>query len=195
MKTILTLILCLFSSASFAFEIYALGASAINCKGVPPEQGFVPQLEKLLRSDGIDVRVINGGVNGDKPSWMINRIDGAITPETKLFIFQPSNNEKNPRFNIEYTEKILEKFQNLKMPVIFARALTAQTDEEAQATAKKYGAYYYGEFSKGVPVDRVHHQFDEQNEWGGHMTAEGCKLVAVNMYPLVKKVISEQSIK
>jgi hypothetical protein len=47
---------------------------------------------------------------------------------------------------------------------------------------------------KDVPVDRIHRQFD-MGSGGGHMTAEGCQLVASNILPLVKHVLEERNIK
>jgi acyl-CoA thioesterase-1 len=54
--------------------LIALGDSLTQGYGLPPEQGFVPQLEAWLRAKGEDVRVINAGVSGDTTAGGRSRI-------------------------------------------------------------------------------------------------------------------------
>ncbi|NBR78950.1 MAG: hypothetical protein EBT71_02740 [Alphaproteobacteria bacterium] len=46
-------------------EIFALGDSLTAGYGLPPGDGFTPQLQAALRARGHNVRVVNGGVSGD----------------------------------------------------------------------------------------------------------------------------------
>ena len=46
-------------------EILAFGDSLMAGYGVPREEGFAPQLEKLLRRAGLAATVINAGVSGN----------------------------------------------------------------------------------------------------------------------------------
>ena len=73
-KLLLFGFLAVFSAAAAAFEIYALGTSNTNCKGVDRAKTFTAHLEELLRADGVDARIINGGVDGDRPVWMEKRL-------------------------------------------------------------------------------------------------------------------------
>jgi hypothetical protein len=50
-----------------AFEIYALGTSATNCKGVDRDKIYTARLQEILRRDGLDATVVNGGIDGDRP--------------------------------------------------------------------------------------------------------------------------------
>lgn len=185
--------LSIFSTSAMSFEILALGTSDTNCKGVDRSKIFPVHLEELLGADGFDVHVINGGVDGDKPVWMVNRLAGAINEKTRLVIFEPGSNDKNKASNVEYSEKILSQMQDRKMPTIYISQRIIQTDEEGEATAKQFGAYYYGHWGRDVPRDRIYRQFDMAN--GGHMTAEGCQLWAKNIAPLVKSILLERDIK
>ena len=197
MRKLLVLALLVLSPASsMAFEIFALGTSNTNCKGVERGKIFPVQLEELLRADGLDATVINGGVDGDKPFFMMNRLfgQGSVSVKTKLVIFEPGPNDKNKSSNVDYSEKILARLQERGIPTIYVSNGLIQTNEEAQDTARKYGAYYYGFWTKGVPVDKIHRQYDEPGK-AGHMTAEGCQLWARNMRTFVKKVLSEKGIK
>jgi hypothetical protein len=85
------------------------------------------------------------------------------------------------------------------MPTIYVSGGVFETREQASARAQKYGAVYYGSFAQGVPVDHAHWQYDNEKQFGGsgkgpggHMTAEGCLMVAQGMAPLVEKTLVEK---
>ena len=78
----------------------ALGASNTEGKGrgatpdgVPREQAFPAQLEKILGAQGCKVRVQNAGIAGDTTSGMLRRLPGAIAKDTKVLILQPGGND------------------------------------------------------------------------------------------------------
>ena len=136
-------LLCVTLSAN-AFEILAFGTSATNCKGIGRDQIFPVKLQELLRADGMDVTVINAGVDGDKPIWMVNRIKNLIKSETKIVLFEPGPNERNKAYSIGPTEEIMAYLQSLQMPTIYMSNAVVQTNDEAAEFAGKYGAYYFG---------------------------------------------------
>lgn len=192
-KLLLVGLLAMFSTSSMAFEIFALGTSNTNCKGVDRSKIFTVHLEELLRADGFDAHVVNAGVDGDKPNWMINRLTSAKLEKTRLVIFEPGANDMNKASNVEALEKILSQLQGREIPTIYVSIGLIQTAKEADNTARKYGAYYYGSWIKDIPVDKDHRQFDRSQ--GGHLTAKGCQLWAKNMFPLVKRILVEKNIK
>ena len=192
MKNIFTVIFVLFFSTNiFAFEMLALGTSNTNCKNT--NAAYTNTLNELITKDGIRAQVINGGVDGDKPSFMLKRINDSINQNTKLVIFEPGPNESK-RWNLEAADKILDKLQKKNIPTIYVSHQRIETDEEAAERAKKYGAYYYGKWNKDVPTDREHRQYDYPPGTPGHMTAQGCILWANNIFPLIKQVIKERNI-
>ena len=80
--------------------IVALGASNTEGKGrgatnmgVPREQAYPAQLERLLRQRGINARVINAGIAGDTTGGMLARLDSAVPSGTSLVILQPGGND------------------------------------------------------------------------------------------------------
>ena len=193
-KLMACLALLALSCNAFSFEIFALGTSNTNCKGAG--QAYTNKLNELLSANKINSNVINAGVDGDRPAFMMNRLTQRIKdyPDTKLVIFEPGPNERNPRFSLGPAEEILAYLQKIQMPTIYVSHTVVQSPEDAAEMAKKYGAYYYGDWAQGVPRDTDHRQFDTGSS-GGHMTVQGCQLWAKNIFPLVEKVIKEKNIK
>jgi len=189
-------------SDGFAFEIFALGTSLTNCHGVDRDKIFPVRLQEILRADGFDATVVNGGVDGDEPRLMMRRLQAAMNSNTRMVIFEPGGNDADKSSNVLYAEKILSYLKEQNVPTIYASIGRIQTTEEGSQTAKKYDAYYYGHWHKNVPRDGVHYQFDVDpnphhvnKSHYGHMSAEGCLLVAKNMTPLVEKILREKSIR
>jgi len=192
---ILFFTLLLVSSTAFGFEIYALGTSNTNCK--MGEQEFTGRLNKLLRQNNIDATVINGGINGDKPVWMLNRLKRNINKETKIVIVEPGPNEANKTFSVDTSSEILAYLQSINMPTIYVSNYSIQTPEEAEPFATHYGAHYYGNWSKGVPVNAQYRTYDQPGTKypAGHMTADGCGLWAEQMFPVLQAIISTYNLR
>jgi acyl-CoA thioesterase I len=76
-----------------SITIVALGASNTYGKGVARNQAYPAQLEAMLRSKGLDVRVVNAGINGDTTGGMLSRLDGVAPAGTKLVLLQPGGND------------------------------------------------------------------------------------------------------
>jgi hypothetical protein len=189
-RALLPLLLVL-SFNAFGFEIYALGTSNTNCKNAG--QTYTKTLNELFKQEGIDATVINGGVDGDRPVWMMNRLTSNVNNNTKIVIFEPGPNDRNKTSNVEESEKILSYLKQHNMPTVFVSNSIIWSKEEADQMAAKYNAYYYGHWAKNIPKDTTHRQFDIGSE-GGHATSEGCKLWATYMFPLLKQVMKEQNI-
>jgi hypothetical protein len=192
-KRIIFLALGLISINSFAFEIFALGTSNTNCKGAG--QAYTTKLNELLIEDKINATVINAGVDGDRPAFMMTRLEQGLKANAniKIVIFEPGPNERNKSFNLGPSEEILAYLQKLSMPTIYVSHQAIQSGEEGREMAKKYGAYYYGHWIKDIPVNTTNRQYDQPGQ-AGHMTVAGCQLWANNMFPFVKEVIKARNI-
>ena len=77
-----------------AATVVALGASNTYGKGVARNQAFPAQLEAILRAKGLNVRVINAGINGDPTENMLRRLDSAVPNGTSVVILQPGGNDR-----------------------------------------------------------------------------------------------------
>ncbi|QWD74248.1 hypothetical protein FD961_09335 [Polynucleobacter sp. TSB-Sco08W16] len=194
-KIIISMVLSSLSMSSLGFEIFALGTSNTNCKN--SGQAYTTRLNELLAQDKINANVINAGVDGDRPAFMMTRLEQGLVvyPNTKMVIFEPGPNEKNPRFSLGPSEEILAYLKKLNIPTIYVSTSVIQSDEEAQELATKYGAYYYGHWNKNIPTDSDHRLFDMPGGGGGHMTVVGCQKWAQYMLPTIKQVMKEKNIK
>jgi acyl-CoA thioesterase-1 len=76
-----------------AITIVALGASNTYGRGVARNQSYPAQLEAMLRAKGLNVRVINAGVNGDTTGGMLSRLNSAVPPGARVVILQPGSND------------------------------------------------------------------------------------------------------
>jgi acyl-CoA thioesterase I len=77
-----------------AATVVALGASNTYGKGVARNQAYPAQLEAILHSRGINVHVVNAGINGDTTQGMLNRVDHAVPNGTSAVILQPGGNDR-----------------------------------------------------------------------------------------------------
>lgn len=77
-----------------AATVVALGASNTFGKGVSRSQAYPAQLEALLRAKGINVRVVNAGINGDTTGGMLARLDRVVPKGTAVVILQPGGNDR-----------------------------------------------------------------------------------------------------
>ena len=193
LKLALLCIVLFIALPSYGFEIFALGTSNTNCKGAG--QAYTSTLNDLLGQEKINAQVINSGVDGDKPTFMMTRLGQNLkaNPNIKIVIFEPGPNERNKSFNLGPSEEILTYLQKINMPTIYVSHQAIQSNEEASELAKKYGAYYYGHWIKNVPIDTAHRQYDQPGQ-AGHMTVVGCQLWAKNMMPMIDQVIKEKNI-
>ncbi len=74
--------------------IVALGASNTYGKGVSRGEAYPAHLQRMLRSKGIQARVINAGINGNTTGQMLARLDSAVPPGTRVVILQPGGNDR-----------------------------------------------------------------------------------------------------
>jgi acyl-CoA thioesterase I len=86
-------ILSLSAAAAEPVTIVALGDSLTAGYGLPPEDGFVPQMQAWLAGQGADAVVLNAGVSGDTTAGGVSRLDWALTPDTDALIVNLGGND------------------------------------------------------------------------------------------------------
>ena len=81
------------SPAAAEVTVAALGDSLTQGYGLPPDEGFVPQLEAWLAARGAEARVINAGVSGDTTAGGLSRVGWTLTPEVDAMIVALGGND------------------------------------------------------------------------------------------------------
>ena len=130
--------------------IVALGASNTEGKGrgltnmgVPREQAYPAQLERLLRARGINARVLNAGVAGDTTAGMLARLDAAVPTGTTLLILQPGGHDArrgvggNEQTNVAEIER---RMQARGIPVIVLHPFGAGLGQYRLADGQHFSA-------------------------------------------------------
>lgn len=100
-----------------AATVVALGASNTAGKGVSPSQAYPAQLEAMIRARGLDVTVINAGINGDSTGGMMARLDSTVPRGTKVVILQPGGNDMR-RGTPNYTAAIQARLKAMGVKIV-----------------------------------------------------------------------------
>ena len=74
-------------------EILAFGDSLTAGYGLPAAAAFPARLEARLRAEGIDVKIVNGGVSGDTTTDGLARLDWALADKPDLVILALGAND------------------------------------------------------------------------------------------------------
>jgi acyl-CoA thioesterase I len=142
---VLSIFLCSTPILAAPVTILALGDSLTEGYGLPPDQGFVPQLQAWLATHGQDVTVINGGVSGDTTAGGLSRLDWSLTPEVNAMIVNLGGNDllrgidpANSRANLD---GILAGAKTKGLPVLLV----------AQNAPGNYGKDYQTNFDAMYP--------------------------------------------
>ena len=180
-------------------KIVVLGDSLVAGYGLPPGEGFVPQLQKALDSAKIDAEIINAGVAGDTSSQGLARLDWSVPEDAAGVILELGANDALRAQDPASTEKALdEALTRLKargLPVLLAgmRAppnlgpdYSERFDAIYPRLAQKHAVGFYPFFLDGVAGERALNQPD-----GMHPTREGVALIVERMLPAVKALVAE----
>lgn len=73
--------------------LVAFGDSLTAGYGLPPEDGFVPQLQAWLAERGAEVTVQNAGVSGDTTAGALARIDWTLSAPVDAMIITLGGND------------------------------------------------------------------------------------------------------
>ena len=182
-------------------NILAFGDSLTAGYGLPPGQGFVPQLEDTLRRNGVRAHVVNAGVSGNTAAngrarvrWTLDGLK--VKPDLAIVALGANDMLRgySPEQTREDLDAILAEFKNRDIPVVVAGMLappnlgaryTSAFNSIFPDLARKYGAPLYPFFLAGVAgnpalnlPDRVHPNF------------QGIKRMVSGIAPTVMKALA-----
>lgn len=181
-------------------RVVALGDSLTHGYGLPPADGFVPQLEGWLRRNGAeDVTVVNAGVSGDTTAGGLARLEWSLGDGADALIVELGGNDLlrgiDPAASRANLDAILRKAGERGLPVLisgleapgnygpdYKRAFDAMFPE----LAEEYGALLDPSFLEGVQDDRSLWQPD-----GIHPNAAGVAVIVERIGPLVLELVEQ----
>ena len=187
------------SAEAAPVKILALGDSLTAGFGLPPGQGFVPQLQKALKDSGIDAEVQDGGVSGDTTAGGLARLDWALAENPKVVIVELGANDAlrglDPAQARSNLSAILAKLTAQNRGVLLAGMLAppnlgsdygAAFNAIYPDLARQYGVVLYPFFLDGVAANPALNQPD-----GLHPTAAGVAIIVKRLLPSLRQVIAK----
>lgn len=145
------------AAAAEPVTIAALGDSLTQGYGLPPEDGFVPQLQRWLDASDTEVVLINAGVSGDTTAGGLSRIAWTLTPEVDALIVALGGNDLlrgiEPAIARANLDGILAEATSRGLPVLLV----------GMDAPSNYGADYEAAFEAMYPDlaakhDALHHE-------------------------------------
>ncbi len=187
------LLFCVSPARAEPLRLLALGDSLTAGYGLPQGQGFVPQLQAELRRQGLEVRVLDGGVSGDTTAGGLARLDWMLADNPQAAIVALGGNDGlrglEPRQSEANLAAILDKLAARNIPVLLAGMLAppnlgADYGREFAAVYQRLGqrpgVTLYPFFLDGVAADAALNQAD-----GIHPNARGVGIMVSRIAPAV----------
>jgi acyl-CoA thioesterase-1 len=178
-------------------RMVVLGDSLSAGLGLPGSAAFPARLQKALKSNGIDVDMINAGVSGDTSSGGRDRLDWSVPEGTEVVIVELGANDAmrgiDPKITREALSEILTRLKARKIAVLLCGMLAppnygsefaAHFNSIYPELSKSFAVPLYPFFLEGVAADARLNQPD-----GLHPTAEGVDVIVKNILPTVQALL------
>lgn len=183
--------------------VLALGDSLTQGYGLPEAQGFVPQLQIWLRDQGVDAKVINGGVSGETTAGGAARIDWSLTPDIDAMIVTLGGNDLlrglDPQVSRGNIEQILQVAQGRGVEVLlvgmpapgnYGVEYKTAFDSIYPELSTAYGTLYAENFFAGLGTDSAADLQRFFQADGIHPNAEGVQRIVRSLGPHVVALIA-----
>ncbi len=179
-------------------KILAFGDSLLAGYGLSSDADNIPsQLEKTLRADGHDVKLINAAVSGDTTTDGLARLDWSLADKPDLVLLELGANDalrgQDPAKAEANLDQILARLKAANIPVLLCGMLaprnlgpdySAKFDPIYPALAKKYDVPFYPFILDGVATDMSLNQAD-----GMHPNKDGVLVIVKRLAPVVEKAL------
>lgn len=177
--------------------ILAFGDSLFAGYGLAPADGFTAQLERALKADGREVRVVNAGVSGDTTADGLARLGWSLADKPDLVLLELGSNDAlrglDPDRARANLDQILGQLKAAHVPVLLVgmlaprnlgAAYAAKFDPLYAELAQKYGIPLYPFVLDGVALDPKLIQAD-----GLHPNPNGVAIMVKRILPSVEQAI------
>ena len=181
-------------------RIVVLGDSLTAGLGLSPEESYPTLLQHRLDAGGFNYDVVNAGVSGDTSAGGFSRLDWALEGDVRVLIVALGGNDAlralpadELRQNLS---RIIERAQarhirvllaGMEAPPNFGRDYIVAFHQVYPALARQYQVPLVPFLLDGVAANPALNQRD-----GIHPTAEGARLVADNVWTVLKPLVEEQ---
>lgn len=188
-------------AASAPLKIIAFGDSLTAGYKLAASEAFPAVLEKVLRSKGFDVTVVNAGVSGETAEDGLARFDWTFAEGADGAILELGANDMlrgfDPKLTRQTLDTILSRLKARKIPVLIAGMLASPSlgveyreafDRLYEDLAHKYDAPLYPFFLKDVMNNPTLQLTD-----GLHPNRKGVEKIVENMLPCIETFIKSLS--
>jgi acyl-CoA thioesterase-1 len=183
-------------------EILAFGDSLTAGLGLSASAAFPAQLQARLKSEGVDVKIVNAGVSGDTTTDGLARLDWALADKPDFVILALGANDAlrgiDPKIVRANLDKMIDKIQASGAKILLLGMLAPanwgqQYEHEFDAIypdlATAHGVPLYPFFLEGVAMNSALNQPD-----GIHPNERGVAVMVDHIAPLVAKMVGGASV-
>ncbi len=180
-------------------RLLAFGDSLSAGYGLITREGFADQLGTALRKEGMDVKVLNGGVSGDTTAGGLARLDWMLADEPDAVIVELGANDGLRGLDPDETQAnldaILNKLKQQNIPVLLTGMLAppnmgSEYGEDFNGLfpmlADRHDVVFYPFFLEGVAGNLELNQEDAI-----HPNAKGVAEIIRRILPSVKELLAQ----
>jgi acyl-CoA thioesterase-1 len=181
--------------------VMAFGDSLFAGYGVQDADNIPTRLEKALKADGKDVKVINASISGDTTADGVARLDWSLADKPDLVLLELGANDAlrglDPDRAKENLDAILAKLKAKNIPVVLFGMIAPRNlgpaygekfDPIYKELADKYQVPLYPFILDGVALDPTLNQAD-----GMHPNKDGVQVIVKRILPVVEKALPTQA--
>jgi acyl-CoA thioesterase-1 len=181
--------------------ILDFGDSLTAGLGLTPEQAFPARLETALRRQGVEARVVNGGVSGDTTAGGLARLDWALAEQPDLVILALGSNDAlrgiDPASVRDNLDKMIQKIEasgarvlllGMLAPPNWGEEYRSAFDRIFPELARSHAVPLYPFFLEGVAMNPELNQPD-----GLHPNERGVAVLVDRIAPVVAGLVRSSS--
>ena len=180
-------------------KIVMLGDSLTAGHGLVKGQSVPAQLEKVLRAEKINVKIINAGVSGDTSAGGLARISWALAGQPDGLIIELGANDGlrglDPKQTFRNLNSIIEYALSANIKVLLTGMLAPPNlgpeygkdfNSVYPLLARHHGIELYPFYLKGIVANKTLNLED-----GLHPNEKGVTIIVKNLIPKVKTLIAK----
>ena len=177
-------------------RVVILGDSLTAGLGLPIEQSYPSLLQERLTESGLDYEVVNAGVSGDTSAGGLSRLDWALDGDVRVLVVALGGNDGLRGLPVEQLKRnlatIIERahargiaviLAGMEAPPNYGREYIVAFHKVYPALASQYHVPLVPFLLQGVAGSDALNQRD-----GIHPTAAGARIVAANVWTVLKPV-------